>query len=290
MMMQLTIAGITFIAISLGLYLILVEQMKLADRSVKKTARSFQGHSNKGSSFDDFIDKQANRLAKHIPMDPYRRMKLAAELKSLNMTIAPEQYRARIIIQAGFVFMLALLSLFVIPVTSIALFALGIVLYFKGENELKEKLQKKREEIQNELPRFACTLTQELKTSRDVLTILASYKKNAGASMKEELEITVADMRSGNYEAALLRFEGRISIAALSDIVRGLIGVLRGDNNVGYFEMLSHDLDVIEVQRLENIAMKQPGKIKKYLFLLLVCTLLMYLTILGVYAMTMTGV
>ena len=119
------------------------------------------------------------------------------------------------------------------------------------------------------------------------MTILSSYKKNAGKSLRDELEITVADMRSGNYEAALLRFEGRSSIASLSDIVRGLIGVLRGDNNVAYFEMLSHDLDVLEVQRLENLAMRQPGKIKKYLFLLLVCLLFMYLTILGVYAYTM---
>ena len=37
-----------------------------------------------------------------------------------------------------------------------------------------------------------------------------------------------ADMRSSSYEAALIRFEARMGSAIISDIVRGLIGILRG--------------------------------------------------------------
>ena len=59
-------------------------------------------------------------------------------------------------------------------------------------------------------------------------------------------------MRSGSYEAALTRFEARFNSPLLSDIVRGLIGVLRGDNGVHYFQMLSHDMKQLELQRLKQ--------------------------------------
>ena len=46
--------------------------------------------------------------------------------------------------------------------------------------------------------------------------------------MKRELDITTADMKSGNYETALTRLETRIGSPMLSDVVRGLISVIRG--------------------------------------------------------------
>lgn len=285
--MRTMIIGVTFLLVTLGAYLIVADRLKLASHKVKKVSRTFSEYKDKSNGLDVIIESLAGKLAAYLPMDNYKRKKLAADLRSLNINITPELYQAIAIVKSGLLLLLAVILLFFLPVLSFGLIGFAIILYFKNDSDLKEKLQKKREEIQNELPRFACTINQELKSSRDVLAILSNYKKNAGDSMRNELDITVADMRSGNYEAALLRFEGRISIAALSDITRGLIGVLRGDNNTGYFEMLSHDLDILEVQRLENIAMRQPGKIKKYLLMLLICTLVMYLTILFVYAYIM---
>ena len=58
-------------------------------------------------------------------------------------------------------------------------------------------------------------------------------------------------MRSSSYEAALTRFEARLNSPMLSDVVRGLIGVLRGDNSVVYFQMLAHDFKQIELQKLK---------------------------------------
>lgn len=40
----------------------------------------------------------------------------------------------------------------------------------------------------------------------------------------------IADMKTGNYENALIHFETRIGSPMLSDVIRGLIGVLRGDD------------------------------------------------------------
>ena len=99
--------------------------------------------------------------------------------------------------------------------------------------------------------------------------------------MKRELEITIADMASGNEENALTRMESRIGSSMLSDVVRGLISVKRGDNGIMYFQMLSMTFKQLELQKLKLEAMKQPGKMRKYSFMLLGCFLLMYLGVLG---------
>jgi len=111
--------------------------------------------------------------------------------------------------------------------------------------------------------------------------MLESYQRNAGKAMKSELAITIADMRTGNFEAALTRFESRISSAMLSDVVRGLIGVIRGDDGVVYFRMLSHDMKQLEIQRLKRLAMERPPKIRKYSFMLLACMLLVYMGVMA---------
>ena len=159
---------------------------------------------------------------------------------------------------------------------------LAIAIYFKEIRSAEEAVRKRREDIEFELPRFVATLTQELKANRNVLLILETYKQNAGKSFKNELEITVADMKSGSYESALTRLETRLGSSQVSDVARGLIGVIRGDDSVVYFQMLSHDLKQLELQRLKTIAMKRPSKIRKYSFAMLFCFLLMYLSVMFV--------
>ena len=61
----------------------------------------------------------------------------------------------------------------------------------------------------------------------------------------------------------------------------GLISVKRGDNGIMYFQMLSMTFKQLELQKLKLEAMKQPGKMRKYSFMLLGCFLLMYLGVLG---------
>ena len=108
------------------------------------------------------------------------------------------------------------------------------------------------------------------------------YKENAGAEFRQELDIVCADMRSSSYEAALTRFETRLNSPQLSDIVRGLVGVLRGDDGVIYFQMLTHDFKQAELQRLKAKAAKIPPKIRVFSFLMLMCFLITYFVILGV--------
>ena len=145
---------------------------------------------------------------------------------------------------------------------------------------LADELCKARMElVEGELPRFVATIHQELAASRDVLRILENYKKHAGPDFARELDVLTADMRSSSYEAALIRFEARMGSAIISDIVRGLVGILRGDDGRMYFQMLSHDLKALELQRLKAKAAKIPPKIRVFSFLMLMCFMLTYIVI-----------
>jgi hypothetical protein len=64
-------------------------------------------------------------------------------------------------------------------------------------------------------------------------------------------------------------------------VVRGLIGVLRGDDSTVYFQMLAHDFKALELQRLKSRAQKIPPKIRIFSFVMLMCFLFTYLTIIA---------
>lgn len=57
------------------------------------------------------------------------------------------------------------------------------------------------------------TITQELEASRDVLSMIENFKKNAGEDFAAELDVLTADMRSSSYEAGTHRFEARFEFA-----------------------------------------------------------------------------
>jgi pilus assembly protein TadC len=119
--------------------------------------------------------------------------------------------------------------------------------------------------------------------------MLEDYKQHAAPELASELAVTVADMRSGNYESALTRLESRVGSSMLSDVTRGLIGVLRGDETRLYWSALSVKLADIQRQMLKQQAQKVPGKVKKLSMCLLVCFLLTYLVVIAVEVMSSLG-
>ena len=198
---------------------------------------------------------------------------------TFTQTFNPATYIATPIGVASWTIAIEMQAYLIFPLLALVVVLLAVAVYFKEIRRAEEKLSVKRDEIESELPRFVATITQELATSRDVLSMVEHYKQHAGETFSAELDVLTADMRSGSYEAALTRFEARFNSPLLSDIVRGLIGVLRGDNGINYFQMLSHDMKQLELQRLKAKAMKIPPKIRVFSFVLLMCFLVTYLAI-----------
>jgi len=277
--------GIVFLFFSLftiGIFLILLDVFKMPTLKAEKAIAKINKHKKKENNpLDDLIWSLSVKLSKYIPIDSFKRKELEVRLKSGGITLTPETYIAKAFVKSGLVLLGIVPVLFIIPFLAPVIILLSIAIYFKELNA-GDKAIKRKEEIEWELPRFVSTITQELKSSRDVLSMLENYKNNAGESFRKELEITTADMKSANYETALIRLETRVASSQLSEVTRGLVSVLRGDDGVVYFQMLSHDLKQLELQRLKQVAMKRPGKIKKFSLLLLLCFVLTYIVVLGI--------
>lgn len=264
----------------LGLFFILADVLKLPSLATGKAMLSATKSSGeKAKSLDAMITAWAVRLAKYMPMDEYKKIRMHHTLNAAGMKETPEEFTANAILKAGLIALAVIPCLLVFPLLAPVVVFLAVIVYFKEIRKADEKLSAKREKIEVELPRFVATITQELKASRDVLSMLDHYKKNAREDFAKELDIVTADMRSSSYEAALTRFESRLNSPMLSDITRGLIGVLRGDDGSMYFQMLSHDMKQLELQRLKAEAMKIPPKIRVFSFLMLMCFLLMYMVV-----------
>ena len=159
---------------------------------------------------------------------------------------------------------------------------LAVLMWFATYYKVFDIVKKRKKAIEAELARFAVSIQQSLATDRDVLKLLISYRRIAGPELGTELDTTIADMKTGNYEQALLRFQNRIGSTMLSDIVRGLIGTLRGDDQQMYFKMLAFDLRQVEQNNLKKEAAKRPKQMQKYSMLMLLCILLIYVVVLSV--------
>ena len=277
MMILIVLFGCLFAA---GLFFILAEVLKLPKLATGKAMLSaVSQHKGKAKNLDVLIGSLAVKLAKYLPMDEYKKSRMKNTLKAAGMNQSPEEFMAFALVKALLVAFGVIPCLLVLPLLAPVLMILAVMVYFKEIKKADEKLSAKREKIESELPRFVATITQELKASRDVLGILENFKKNAGEEFGNELDILTADMRSSSYEAALTRFEARINSPMLSDITRGLIGVLRGDEGGVYFQMLTHDMKQLELQRLKAQAMKIPPKIRVFSFIMLMCFLMTYMAI-----------
>ena len=276
-----TILIFTFgILLAIGLFLISADLLKLPSIATQKAMLSAgkQGK-KKAKTVDVLLMGWAVKLAKYIPMDEYKKSRMKNTLNAAGMNLTPEEFISSAILKSGIIALLIIPCLMILPLIAPILMFLSIIIYFKEIRKADEILKIKKEKIEVELPRFVATITQELKASRDVLSIIENYKKNAGEEFADELDILTADMRSSSYEAALTRFEARINSPMLSDITRGLIGVLRGDDGSMYFQMLSHDMKQLELQRLKAQAMKIPPKIRVFSFVMLMCFLMTYMAI-----------
>lgn len=277
MMILIVLFGLLF---AVGLFFILAEVFKLPRLATGKAMLSATSqHKGKAKNLDVLIGSLSMKLAKHLPMDEYKKSRMKNTLKAAGMSQSPEEFMAFALVKALLVAIGVIPCLLVLPLLAPVLMFLAVMIYFKEIKKADEKLSAKREKIESELPRFVATITQELKASRDVLGILENFKKNAGEEFGNELDVLTADMRSSSYEAALTRFEARINSPMLSDITRGLIGVLRGDEGGVYFQMLAHDMKQLELQRLKAQAMKIPPKIRVFSFIMLMCFLMTYMAI-----------
>ena len=236
-----------------------------------------------------YITKIAEKLSPILKMDTIKRSKLEAALHIAGMNLTPESYTMKAILMALLTLFAGLFLLLLIPMAGFAVMGLSVLMWFSSYHQVFDIVKKRKKLIEAELPRFAVSIQQSLSTDRDVLKLLISYRRIAGPHLGQELDTTIADMKTGNYENALLRLQNRVGSTMLSDIVRGLIGTLRGDDQQMYFKMLVFDMRQIEQNNLKKEAAKRPKQMQKYSMMMLFCILLIYVVVLSVEVVSSLG-
>jgi len=274
------IQAIIGMLIGVGLFYVLVDLYKIP---YYKTSQSVDNISKKQKNKTSFLEAQLGSIAKwlsgKIKLDEFKRAQLESDLKTAQMDISPEMFKANAIVKALLIGIFAIPVFFIFPIfTPIVLF-LAIFLYGNEMKSVGKRIKYKRAKIEYELPRLVFTIEKTLKHSRDVLYMLDSYRESAGPELKQELDVTVADMKSGNYEGAITRLESRVGSSMMSDICRGLIGILRGDDTEMYWASLSLKFNDVQRQQLRLEAQKVPKKVNRLSMCLLICFLLTYIVV-----------
>lgn len=244
-------------------------------------AKKQTGTSNE-KLFDVYLTKIAGKLAPLLKLDPIKKGRLALTLGIAGIPLTPECYTMKAFLTACATGLLGIPLFMVMPLMGLLIMGLAVMVWFSTYYKAFDLVKKRRKLIEAELPRFAVSIQQGLATDRDVLKLLTSYRRIAGPHLGQELDTTIADMRTGNYENALLHFQNRVGSTMLSDIVRGLIGTLRGDDQQMYFKMLVFDMRQIEQNNLKKEAGKRPKQMQKYSMMMLFCILPIYVVVLSV--------
>jgi len=275
----------------IGLFLILADVKRLPYMKTSKAVLNLsKKQKEKSSGLDVWLKGIATWLSKHLKLNEFKRIQLESDLKTAQMDISPEMFKANVVVKAALIGIFAVPVLFIFPLLCPVILFLAVFLYRREVKNVSVRIKAKREKIEYELPRLVFIIDKTLKHNRDVLYMLESYVQNAGVELKHELDITVADMRSGNYEAALTRLEARVGSSMMSDVCRGLIGILRGDDTALYWTSLLLKFNDIQRQQLRLQAGKVPGKVKRLSMCLLFCFMLIYIVVIVAQIMTSMNV
>ncbi|MCL2083247.1 MAG: secretion protein F [Oscillospiraceae bacterium] len=274
---------ITGILVGLALYFILADTLGLPTMRASRAIYNLSKNQAKGMvGLELGIHKLAVRLSKWVRINEFKRLQLVSDLQTAGLNISPELHIAKGLVVGLAAGMTAIPFFFIFPILSPVFIILGFMVYLKEIGSVRERIKDKRSAIEFELPRFVAFIEKTLQHNRSVLSILEDYRKSTVKEFQHELNITVADMHSGNYEAALTRLEGRVGSPMLSDVIRGLISVIQGDETDMYWTVLSVRFADIGRQMLRQRALKVPPKVKRLSMSLLFCFMMSYVVIIVV--------
>lgn len=267
---------------AVGLGFILADVFRTPSIKALKAANNLgKQESKKVNIVEVYLKDLSSLLSRKLKLNEYKRAQLEADLKTAGMGMTPEAYVADALTKAFTVGVLAIPLFFILKIVAFTVLAFAVASYFKEYKAVSIKIKSQRDKIEYELPRFVGAIEKTLKHSRDVIYIIESYRDSAGAELSKELEITAADMRSGNGEVALTRLESRVGSTMMSDVTRGLVSVIRGDDTRVYFASLIMKFSDYQRQLLKQQANAVPRRVRKLSMALLFCFILIYVAVIG---------
>ena len=279
------------VLVGIAMFMILADRFRIPYMRTSKAVNNLaKQQKEKTSSIDVWLSSVASFIARKLRLNEFKKAQLESDLRTAQMDISPEMFVANAIVKSLIVGVFAIPVLFIFPILSPVILFLTFILYRMNMKGISNRIRKKRAKIEYELPRFVFKIEKSLMHDKDILKMVESYARNAGPELKHELDITAADMRSGNNEVAITRLEARVGSPLMSDVCRGLISIDRGDVNTVYWKSLSMKFADIQRQQLKLEAEKIPKKVKKLSMCLLFCFMLIYVVVILAQIISSVGV
>ena len=256
--------------ISYGVYNILLEIAKTPNKKYETMFSSFGWSEEKQKlKKQQFTINLATKLAKFINIDDYTKSSIREKLYAVGDNITPEFYIARSIVANWQFIVVAFIGYFINPIISLVCVGIYISQTISTYKYLDVLMEQKKKAIEAEIPKFLSYLTQGLVYNKNIIDLFERYKNVAGDILKNELQITIAGMNTGNQEDALLKFSSRINSSDLDKVLKTLINVVKGDNTIEYLKDLSKEMKAKENEILKRRANEIPDKMNKYMTILL---------------------
>lgn len=277
---------IIFIIISIGLYFIGTSFISSIYNPSIKAIKSRGENDGKGVIINDI----AIKILPFVSLDKLKQSRLSSRLSNVGEGITAEFFIARSIakgVLTGGVFaVFAVIS----PLFLVLAVIIGCYTFDMEDKKLKKQVENRKFAVEKELVAFTGTIRQSLNNSRNIIDIFESYRKICQGTLKKEIDISLNDMKSGNIENALRNLEKRVSSSKFSEVIRGLIGVIRGDDMRIYFEMLNMEFSKSAKEEVRKQLLKRPKELTPNMAGLFICLFVMVLIALGTMIMSEAGV
>ena len=261
---------------------------RLPDKKITKSLRRASAN-RPGVSGSDINHNLAELLSKLVFLNEIKRNEIKEKLSIAEIDESPEMYIAQGILLLLECFASALIIIAIVQllgISSIMAFfyiipsvVMGIYLFSRHKNILRYAVADLQEQMDIELPRFVYAITQDMLVTHDVVYIMERHKNDYSDTWKHQMDITIADMKSGSYETALLRLEGRVGSANLSEVVRGLIEMSKGNDTKVYWETLQVRFSEMRKQELRKQVKSLPDKVHNLSLWLILAMLAIYATV-----------
>ena len=270
---------LTVLLLAFGIYILVGNFIDFPTKRTEKVMSAFRRKQGIGERFYTAVTYPLTKIiSKFIRPENHQKRKLEKDLARAGINLSPAEYYAKAYVTAG----LVILSSFIfiplgLTVITMCVMLLGIMMFFKERQDAREKLKKINGKILDELPRFVRTYNNSLKSSKDILKFMERYRKIAGDDFKYDLDILITDLKTGNTEEALQRFDERINIPQLSTFISGVIGTSKGIDQETFFYLMEQDMKILARENIKREIAKRPGKIKKATIAVGVMMFLLYL-------------
>lgn len=203
--------------------------------------------------WERFLNALAEHIAPVIRLTAQQQKQYTKMLQAQGKRQSPEMFLAQQAALVLILFAVGLLLAFRSPVMPVLFGACGGIFFFNSVQKLKKQYAQYQTEVEMDLPKLCSVINSRLSSTKNVQSILTSFLPIASPAMREEIKLTLNDMKTGSQEIALLRMESRLGSPKVSDVVRGLISVLNGDNQEAYFQSKQGQFnnDYLTVRRKE---------------------------------------